>query len=808
MMKKVETQRFRYTIILLFIVSLLAVVPLSSEAFESHRCVKILVAGWSEDILLSNLTDGTWGEQPDIATYGEVVHVVYENPLLYRRSSDGGKSWTDEKRMTYIQPYTENPKIAVKENTIHLVYEVGLAEVYYKHSLDNGDSWGSDVLLSEDDGMMSYQPSIAVDGGCVHVVWKETKDFGGSPGFGEIYYKRSVDDGENWEDGLGDPNPRRLTDDDLNSAGPVIAVNGACVYVFWDQETSSGWRTPYYAYSENNGKYWSVGKNVTPLGSFDRWVDDVEIGGNHIYLVGREDKWVGGTPYYSIWFVESEDSGKNWSLPVKLVDQEVTGGGCGGPQIVADGSRLTVVWTDGRDAETSELYYKHSSDYGNHWGDDIRLTYSEGSSGFSAVALVDATLHVVWQDTRYNDTPEVFYKRSPGFSPEITYSHPETSNIIISETENITFNITAFDPDNQRLNYSWYVNNSLVATNTTNHTFYADYNSAGVYNITVMVSDPNYNTSHSWNLTVRNLNRLPNITYYSPMYDPIINETENLTFSINATDPDGQNLSYFWYINANLEAENQTSYIFYTNYTSSGIYNMTVIVFDSEDYASHSWGLTVLNKNRKPVIELIENQTACEGQLFTLQINGIDLDGDALIFSDNSTLFDINSTTGLISFIPSYDSAGAYFINITVTDGEDVVWRTFKLEIINVNRAPVAVITSPDQNVKFSTNDNIPFDAAGSYDPDNDSLTYTWTSNIDGSIGNTASFSRKLSKGTHTITLIVDDGNGGTDTKQIIITVKKPSEPSGGFIPGFETNLLLFVCLLAVIIILLRRRNI
>jgi len=257
----------------------------------------------------------------------------------------------------------------------------------------------------------------------------------------------------------------------------------------------------------------------------------------------------------------------------------------------------------------------------------------------------------------------------------------------------------------------------------------------------------------------------------------------------------------FWHVDENIGMINETGFFTATK-KGSGAVNCT-------DNATGVYNIAFVNVlNSAPIIETIENQTAYEGERFILQVHASDPDNDTITFSDNSTLFNINSTTGLISFTPSYDSAGDYLINITITDGEDFAWQTFKLIIINVNRPPTATISSPLDNAEFTTKDNILFDATSSFDPDNDNLTYSWESSIDGSIGNTASFSKKLSKGTHIITITVDDGNGGMDTKQIAVIVNKPSEPSDGFIPGFETvSLLVLVCLLAVIIILLHKRK-
>lgn len=88
------------------------------------------------------------------------------------------------------------------------------------------------------------------------------------------------------------------------------------------------------------------------------------------------------------------------------------------------------------------------------------------------------------------------------------------------------------------------------------------------------------------------------------------------------------------------------------------------------------------------------------------------------------------------------------------------------------NKNPVALISSPENNVVFSVNDEIYFDASNSTDLDDYSLSYSWESNISGVFGNTEKFTKKMIQGVHTITLTVTDGNSGTDKDEIVITVR------------------------------------
>ncbi|MBI4450806.1 hypothetical protein HY642_02415 [Candidatus Woesearchaeota archaeon] len=70
--------------------------------------------------------------------------------------------------------------------------------------------------------------------------------------------------------------------------------------------------------------------------------------------------------------------------------------------------------------------------------------------------------------------------------------------------------------------------------------------------------------------------------------------------------------------------------------------------------------------NTAPTITAIADQSAQVGQAFTVTINATDPDNSAIRFSDNTDLFDIGATTGLISFTPT--TSGTFLIRITATD--------------------------------------------------------------------------------------------------------------------------------------------
>jgi hypothetical protein len=73
--------------------------------------------------------------------------------------------------------------------------------------------------------------------------------------------------------------------------------------------------------------------------------------------------------------------------------------------------------------------------------------------------------------------------------------------------------------------------------------------------------------------------------------------------------------------------------------------------------------------NYPPVLSQIGTHIIYVNQTFTYQAVAYDPNNDTLTFFDNTTLFDINSSTGMINFTPNSTQIGNYSINITVTDG-------------------------------------------------------------------------------------------------------------------------------------------
>jgi hypothetical protein len=115
--------------------------------------------------------------------------------VLLAQTAQAG--WTPAQRLTWTSGYfgwSEDPTVAAdSNNAIHVVwadYAPGNFELYYKRSTDGGTSWSPAQRLTWNENE-SEDPAMAIDSNdTIHVVWKDQ-----TPGNNELYYKRSTDGG-------------------------------------------------------------------------------------------------------------------------------------------------------------------------------------------------------------------------------------------------------------------------------------------------------------------------------------------------------------------------------------------------------------------------------------------------------------------------------------------------------------------------------------------------------------------------------------------------------------------------------------
>ncbi len=365
----------------------------------------ISYAQWGQDVRLTyapGFSSTSYNNARCIAANGNMVHAVWYDDrdlysagdIYYKRSTDGGRSWHADVRLTNNNALTSYPSIAVTGSNVHIVWVDGLdgkVGVFYKLSTDNGINWGADIRLTKEISLNSIgHPSIAVYGSNIHIVWIDGRD--GNP---EIYYKRTTDGGITWQEDT------RLTNNSAASRYPSIAVYGSLVHVVWE-DYRDGKDEVYYKRSIDGGETWSEDIRLTNdvASSF---APSIAVSGSHVHIVWQDYRNVNMEIYYK----RSTDGGTNWGIDTRLSNAT---GYSTFPSIAAIGSLVHIVWYDDRDGiYFSEIYYKRSTDGGINWGSETRLTNNPSDSRYPSIACSGSSLHIVWADTR-DGNYEIYYK--------------------------------------------------------------------------------------------------------------------------------------------------------------------------------------------------------------------------------------------------------------------------------------------------------------------------------------------------------------------------------------------------------------
>jgi hypothetical protein len=203
-----------------------------------------------------------------------------------------------------------------------------------------------------------------------------------------------------------------------------------------------------------------------------------------------------------------------------------------------------------------------------------------------------------------------------------------------------------------------------------------------------------------------------------------------------------------------------------------GVSEATYTVRDAaglQDVITITW--TIVDVNDGPVISTQLPDELDEDELFSATMEATDADGHTVTWSDDTELFDIDPATGAFEFTPSQEEVGDLLVTLTADDGHGgVTMLAWDATVVNVNDDPVIAMASPESGESYEEGAMVRLSASAT-DEDGDTLTYTW---MDGSklLGTGRSLEvDDLSPGKHTITLLVEDGNGGEATQDIKVEV-------------------------------------
>ncbi len=396
------------------------------ESPEGADPTPTLELNWSEPLLMS--TEGNEiastenGGFDTLSVDGDRIHAVWTSGtpkkgsgVYHSYSDDVGQSWSDPVEISGAGKGVYKPVIDSEECKVYVAWrdlrDGDAGELYFNSSTDGGQSWQSEQRLTNnsDTTALSY---LRAEGQAVFIAWEEY-----TPKC-SIKFLRSPDGGKSW-DGLVD-----VTDGKEVGSPSFVMTSDKTLHMTYgstkgsEQTKGYNWEA-YYRRSTDLGKTWGaevrltddeIGDTRFPLLEADGdqlfhmlWWDDRDD--TSIEHIGYPPKQPESDHNYEVYYKRSQDGGDSWEADRRLTKDDAISEG---PSAAVKGGKVYVVWADERDGNF-EIYVKYSTDAGDSWSEDIRMTNSVHASREPSITIdASGNVYVIWTEQHETKTSEVF----------------------------------------------------------------------------------------------------------------------------------------------------------------------------------------------------------------------------------------------------------------------------------------------------------------------------------------------------------------------------------------------------------------
>jgi hypothetical protein len=272
------------------------------------------------------------------------LNVVWEggpsNQIFYSRAqvtqAGSARAWSSPQPLSAAGGRGSDI-VASADGSLHVVFASRQGDIYYRRSADGGQTWSTELAISDIQGeRVADYPRVVVDGrGRLHVVWTQFESAGGTPPY-ESMYTRSVDGGTSWSA------PRKVAD----HTAAVLALAAAGqdrVQLAWGGPVGTGERR--HQWSSDGGQTWAAPEVISLVLSSGPTNDVTLMGSNDgkVHLLtsagGRDGK--AADVYYLAW------DGVRWTEPELVSARAVGRRSIGQPALaLGSGDRIEAVYID------------------------------------------------------------------------------------------------------------------------------------------------------------------------------------------------------------------------------------------------------------------------------------------------------------------------------------------------------------------------------------------------------------------------------------------------------------------------------
>lgn len=306
----------------------------------------------------------------------------------------------------------------------------------------------------------------------------------------------------------------------------------------------------------------------------------------------------------------------------------------------------------------------------------------------------------------------------------------------------------------------------------------------GEWWILVNVSDGNGGFDEvNLSLEVLNVNDDPKILEFDM---PLVFEDSSFFIDIDAEDLDPTNDNLEWYLMTELSflhLDPHTGNLAGTP-SNDDVGDWWVNVSVSDGKSGLDWRnftLKVINVNDGPELNITKLTLSFDedsnGASFVLDDVFVDIDGDDLSYDyDESDNLTISIEGGSAIVISNPDWCGMEIIQFSASDEFESVSINVTIDVNPTNDAPTDVQIIAEIAYKYGTVQLANSSATDRDIPYGDELTFSWSSNISGEIGQGRSINLSLPVGCHLIILTVTDRHGLSEMTTMEIEIKPVKE--------------------------------
>jgi len=274
----------------------------------------------------------------------------------------------------------------------------------------------------------------------------------------------------------------------------------------------------------------------------------------------------------------------------------------------------------------------------------------------------------------------------------------------------------------------------------------------------------------------------PDVTITAPTDGAAAIEAELLGFAGTAIDAQDGDVTASLLWTSDLDGAIGSGAGFSISNLSVGIHTITATATDGDGNSAAATVSVTVSANTAPQVTIsspLDGASATATDSLTFGAGATDTeDGD--LSAGLAWESDVDGPIGSGASFPfAALSIGTHLITASVADSHGAPGSTSITVTVNANVAPVVTITSPGDGAASIETDSLSFAASATDDEDGDlGGSLSWASDVDGPIGNGASFSLStLSIGAHEITASVVDGHGAPGSASITITVAPNTAP-------------------------------